>query len=187
MKQKSRCQEDVCLLSGPQWSEVSCGLVCVFIVALICHHDSGRQGSRNTMDEDNCLNGKWYSWGLARMQEFYFTIKLRFEFWFCSILEKNWNLFPAEKAIATRLTPRWITSNLMTESFHWVVGDGCLCFLPDWERDFELELLIFPASDLTIMLLSQSLAHVCLGKWENSTGDWPVSFDRLGFSLIKIH
>lgn len=57
------------------------------------------------------------------MQEFYFTIKLRFDFCFCSMLEKNRSLFTAETAMPTRLNTHWITGNLMTESFPWFVGD----------------------------------------------------------------
>lgn len=56
---------------------------------LQCHHGGEKEGSTNVLNEEDYLNGKLYYWGLARMQAFCFTIKSRFDFWFCSILEKN--------------------------------------------------------------------------------------------------
>lgn len=68
--------------------------------------------------------------------------------------------------------PHWITGNLMTDSFPQAAGDQDLSLVVYLiKREFELDFLLFPASDPTIVLLSQSLAHRWLEKWKSSIGE----------------
>lgn len=41
--------------------------------------EGGREVPLRTLNTEGYLNGKWYYWGLARRQEFRFTIKLKFD------------------------------------------------------------------------------------------------------------
>lgn len=41
--------------------------------------EGGREVPLRTLNTEGYLNGKWYYWGLARRQEFCFTIKLKFD------------------------------------------------------------------------------------------------------------
>lgn len=60
----------------------------------------------------------------------------------------------------------------MTDSFPQAAGDQDLSLVIYLiKREFELDFLLFPASDPTIVLLSQSLAHRWLEKWKSSIGE----------------